>query len=137
LFNIAINLQSNRLTEESFDRKSFVFGDSKNRIPLKLNLNNNSFEKFPEEIFRQILLKSENNGILLNGNKFKCDCDMIWLTDNQIRNTVLMEKIECENYNNSDIREINEQILCSKSFSEEIEPNSNTSKTGRSILSHN
>ncbi len=76
-----INLDSNRLSEQSFTKDSFVNVNKQYTGYKEFYLSNNSFTAFPEDIFSQIFEfgsdPQKDRGVHLNSNKFHCDCDMI------------------------------------------------------------
>jgi Leucine-rich repeat (LRR) protein len=112
--HLSINFEFNRLTENSFNKNSFVFDDKNTETKLSIYLDNNQFTTFPKQIFHQIFGLSLKSEIHLNGNKFDCNCDMIWLNENRIRNKI-KGQIQCNNYSGAQLFELNEYEVCNKS----------------------
>jgi hypothetical protein len=109
--HLSINFESNRLTENSFNKNSFVFDDKNTETKLNIYLDNNQFTTFPKQIFHQIFGLSLKSEIHLNGNKFDCNCDMIWLYENGIRNKI-KGQIQCNNYGGAQLFELHEYEVC-------------------------
>jgi Leucine-rich repeat (LRR) protein len=112
--HLSIDFESNKLTENSFNKNSFAFDDKNSEIKLNIYLDNNQFTTFPKQIFHQIFGLSLKSEIHLNGNKFDCNCDMIWLNENGIRNKI-KGQIQCNNFEGAQLFELNEYEVCNKS----------------------
>jgi Leucine-rich repeat (LRR) protein len=141
--HLSIDFESNRLTENSFNKNSFVFDDKNNEIKLNIYLDNNQFTTFPKQIFHQIFGLSPKIEIHLNGNKFNCNCDMIWLNEIGIRNKT-KGQIQCNNYEGAELFQLNEYEVCNKSTlitSTEINsinlPRNRKSKKNKQVKTHN
>jgi Leucine-rich repeat (LRR) protein len=69
--------------------------------------------KFPQNIFDRLLNLNQNIEINLNGSKFKCDCDIIWLFEDRIKNKI-SGIVDCLNFNKTNLFELNEHRICVK-----------------------
>jgi hypothetical protein len=88
---IKIFLNDNKLDDKSFSSRSFSLSEN---ITVILDMKNNNLTTLNENVFKSIFVKYQNE-IILNGNKFLCDCHMKWLLiEPQSKNN---QHIECHN----------------------------------------
>ncbi len=129
-----INLDSNRLSEQSFTKDSFVNVNKQYTGYKEFYLSNNSFTAFPEDIFSQIFEfgsdPQKDRGVHLNSNKFHCDCDMIWLLRTKFRERII-GKIQCNDFNNHNLYASIQHQACAAGTKS---PNRSNTATTKSLV---
>ncbi len=75
----SVMIDNNQLSENSFSENVLK---NKENIFLRLFLSNNKLKKFPQNVFSKFFANGKNI-MLLDGNKFECDCGIKWLLDNK------------------------------------------------------
>jgi Leucine-rich repeat (LRR) protein len=129
-----INFHSNRLSEQSFTKDSFVNVNKQYTGYKEFYLSNNSFTRFSEDIFSQIFEFGadpyKNRGVHLDGNKFNCDCDMIWLLRTRFRERIIGE-IQCNNFNNHNLYALSQYQTCAAGTKS---PNGSNTTTTKSLV---
>jgi len=97
--HLNISLNNNKLDGTSFTNNSFIIPSN---LYLTLHLENNAFTNLPEEVFKAIA--SDGNNLVLNGNKFECNCGMKWVLEKPQSTNIF--NIHCVNHNNKSIFEL-------------------------------
>ncbi|PSN45760.1 hypothetical protein C0J52_08058 [Blattella germanica] len=94
----SIQLMSNDLKElpfDLFDIQPGRFG----RMDLTISLNKNSLQALPAGIFDKAILNRKNITIDLNDNEWVCDCDLAWLQELILNDTIYLkggEETKCK-----------------------------------------
>ncbi len=106
---INIILSNNNLTENSFSDESFSLENRpENRV--NLYLRNNLLKKLRENTFKKFMNNGMNTIDAMN-NKFECDCDMKWLTDQRFKDNV--QYVNCDNFGQKSVVDLSdEDIKC-------------------------
>jgi hypothetical protein len=104
-----IILWNNNLTENSFSDESFSLENTPENS-VNLYLQNNFLKKLRENTFKKFMSNGKNTIDAMN-NKFECDCDMKWLSDQRFKDNV--RYVNCDNFGQKSVVDLtDEDIKC-------------------------